>query len=96
MHMRVCAYTYMRTQSIDDVMCLKASLQYAARPCVASRQHVLTLAATQPNARIDLNPIPAFPRVAFTRQVKKICCISVYSLLAKFDANATHGLAAIL
>ena len=49
----------------------KAGSQYDARPCVALRRHTLTLAATHPNASIDSNPTPAFPHVAFTRQVEK-------------------------
>ena len=35
---------------------LKAGSQYDARLCVALRQHALTLAASHPNARIDLGP----------------------------------------
>ena len=37
----------------------KADLQNNARPCVALRRHALALAASQLNARIDSNPIPA-------------------------------------
>ena len=50
---------------------VKAGSQYDARPCIALRQHALTLAATHPNARIDSDTIPAFPRVVFTRQIEK-------------------------
>ena len=50
--------------------------QYDAKLCVALHRHALTLAAMQPNTRIDSNPIPAF-----TSQIEKICCNLVFSLL---------------
>ena len=43
--------------------------EYDVRPCVASCRHALMLAATQPNAKINSNPNPEFPRVVFTRQI---------------------------
>ena len=72
---------------------LKAGSQNDARPCVALRRHALTLAATQPNARIDSNPIPAFPRVAFERQIEKNCANSIVSPLAKFNATQRKAFA---
>ena len=72
---------------------IKAGSQNDARPCVALRRHALTLAATQPNARIDSNPIPAFPRVAFERQIEKNCANSIVSPLAKFNATQRKAFA---
>ena len=74
-------------------MTVKAGSQNDARPCVALRRHALTLAATQPNARIDSNPIPAFPRVAFERQIEKNCANSIVSPLAKFNATQRKAFA---
>ena len=54
--------------------------------------HALTLAAMHPNARIDSNPIHAFPSVAFMRQIEKIRCNLVFSLLAKFNATQRKAL----
>ena len=49
---------------------VKAGSQKNARSCAALRRHASTLTATQPNARIDSNPIPAFPRVALSVRSK--------------------------
>ena len=80
---------------IRGTACVKAGSQNDARPCVALRRHALTLAATQPNARIDSNPIPAFPRVAFERQIEKICGNAILSPLAKFNATQRKAFASI-
>ena len=56
---------------------------------------MLTLAATQPNARIDSNPIPAFPRVAFERQIEKNCGNAILLPLAKFNATQSKVFASI-
>ena len=74
---------------------LKAGSQNDARPCVALRRHALSLAATQPNAKIDLNPIPAFPRVAFERQIEKNCGIAILLPLAKFNATQRKAFVSI-
>ena len=67
--------------------------QGLALRCVG--MHALTLAATQPNARIDSNPILAFPRVAFERQIEKICGIAILSPLAKFNTTQRKAFASI-
>ena len=72
---------------------VKAGSQNDARPCVALRRHALTLAATQPNARIDSNPFPAFPRVAFECQIEKFCANAILSSLAKFNATQRKAFA---
>ena len=55
--------------------------------------HALTLAATQPNGRIDSNPIPALPRVAFMREIEKFFANSIFLPLTKI--NATQGFCAV-
>ena len=92
--------TAMRTSTSDLLLesisySVKAGSQNDARPCVALRWHALTLAARQPNARIDSNPIPAFPRVAFERQIETICGNVILSPLAKFNATQRKAFTSI-
>ena len=41
--------------------------------------HASTLVTTHWNARIDSYPIPAFPWVAFMRQIKKMAKITIFT-----------------
>ena len=69
---------------------VKPSSQYDARRCVRCVVHASALVATQCNAEIDLDPILAFPCVAFMRQIEKFHGESIFSPFAKFN-DATHA-----